>query len=203
MPTNPSQVVKTPIQFARRLEKIPARFYQAGTRRPFTHCGVCGQELFDPTLRYMVNKFYSGGELEHELVVCGDCQEALQKQYSGDSQTFLDSLLQRVDLSERYRLVFNNYTDRVVRMISYCILCRSSRFALKDYFEYAECQSDRLLISLHPTLVCSDCAHGIYESLSPVTREIRRRFFEPYFGAPPISGKKLERQNGKILHPMV
>ncbi len=195
--------LKAPVHFARRLEKIPARFFQSGSGRPFTRCDICDAALFEPTTRYMINKFYAAGEMQHEMVVCDGCQGALQTQYSPDSRTFLDSLLARVDLASRYRLVFSSFTDRVARMTAYCILCQTSRDKLHEYFEYAECQSDRLLISLHPTLVCTDCAQEIYSSLSPETRAIRRQFFEPHFGSPPITGKKIDKQNGKILHPMV
>ncbi len=203
MSTADVRTTKQTVQFARRLEKIPPRFFESGTRRPFQSCDICEQALFEPTLHHMINKFYSGGALQHEMVVCSACQIALQQQYSVDSRSFLDSLLARVDLADRYRLVFSNYTDRVARMTAYCILCRAARDTLPEYFEYAECQSDRLLISLHPTLVCVECAQEIYASLSEETRSVRRRFFEPHFGSPPIPGKKIHKQNGEVLHPMV
>ena len=121
--------------------------------------------------------------------------------YSAESLNTLKSIYSETYLQQRLEILYqtDGSEDRVANMLARCSICSAPRDEFATYFEYALCMQNELVFYTHPSMVCEKCTLHIYNSLSPQTKEHKRRFMQEQFGFPP-PGSSLQESDAETLH---
>gem|GEM_PF-2402583 len=168
-------------------EKIPLKFQREFEGKPFENCEYCRTPLQVEGKRYLVFKYYVGGELRQELAVCHACRTELKNGYSEESKATLKKIYNDAYVAGRLEILFqlNENDNRYLAMTEKCALCQTLKIELSEFFEYAWCEGDELVYYTQPSLICSKCAQSVYNQLSAETKDHKRKFYEKHYGYPP------------------
>ena len=179
--------------------EIPARFQSTFRGEVFQECDLCGKELRQEGMKYMIGKYYQDGQLKQESCLCFDCRGEIRQGYSKESEQIMGAFFSKEKKHERLDWASNLKKARLEKMIAACLQCGRSKEEVGNYFEYGLCVADRFLFYLHPYLHCEECIGQMVMSLSDQTNQFRERYYAQYYGLPPSDGLKVERKPLELL----
>jgi hypothetical protein len=148
-------------------ETIPPVFYRTFEDKPFDVCIFCHRPLLIDGSRYLIMKYYAGGELIQEMAVCHQCSSELRFGYSDESKQALKAIYDNAYVQRRLSILLQakENDDRVALMTNQCSICQISKENLEEYFRYAYCENNEIVFYTHPSMACHKCTLLIYLSL--------------------------------------
>lgn len=168
-----------------QVRPIPEHFERTFEVGRFEACDFCRRPLLQNGEYYMIIKYHTEGELKQEMAICQHTMTELGSGYSAHSSSATrdfylvgELVAHQARLRERPSMPLDQILDR-------CWRCSKPRSEVDQWFDYAAFDGKQMLVNTYPFMQCGECTVELVRSLSPETVEMRRRFFEIYFGPPP------------------
>lgn len=176
--------------FNNRIE-IPKPFHSENTGEPFRKCLVCGIDLIENKVEYLIEKAirrYPSHDVEDvifEHAICFKCQEDVSVNLSKESTQKINEYFRKnVDFRKRGMDMFSEEPD-AEKWMKNCIVKDKPYKDFSEYQIYAHCEGDEMLFSVFPFMISGEAMEDIQELLSKATKDELDDFMDNYHSVPP------------------
>lgn len=175
--------------------QIPDKFHNTLTEKAFADCGICGRDLREHNLAYLIEKAYRrfpdnrAEELLFEIAVCHDCARNMRTQLSQESRKAVNEFFYHEFMTRLQEL--READDEY--LMNHCLLSGKPLEEMNEYQIYAHCQGDHMADHGAAYILSDEVIEQIQELLSEETRDQLHRFSDDHLGTPPEIQKILDR----------
>ncbi len=180
------------IEFAEHYCDIPEVFYETNTKEPFRKCTICGIELIESNLPYVIEKAIKNypedkkTDVIFEYAICIECVEETRNSLSKESLEKINNyMLNHTDLLTRRNFLLSGNNLNVNDWLSNCVVNNKPTEELPEYQIVCQCQGDKMLYTYMPYMLSCDVTEEIQELLSKQTKDELDRFYDENLGLPP------------------
>ena len=185
------------------LVPIPEKFFSDAEGEPFKQCVVCGKDLLQPGVRYVVEKAIKNYKEDDvtstvfEYAMCMDCYNEMQKGMSEESmqnmQNYYMQMMRSMNPMRQF-IDINNFD--LNRWLSQCFFKEQPVNEMDEYEIIGQFDGANMILNSPPMAIGQQVMEEMSELISEKTRGEMDRFREQFLGPPPeieelIFGRKL------------
>ena len=182
---------------------IPKRFYSDVTEKPFHNCDICGKQLLNNNVSYVIEKViknYEGHDFSstiYEFAICLDCHTNMQKSMSAESLQNLQNHYSKV-MAEKGNepMMIDMQTFNMDDWLSKCFFSGGEIKDMKEYQIVGQFTGSKLIMNTPPIIIGHEAMKQMAGLLSEKTTDEMNGFRDKFLGPSPemeelINGKKL------------
>ncbi len=182
---------------------IPKRFYSDVTEKPFHNCDICGKQLLNNNVSYVIEKViknYEGHDFSstiYEFAICLDCHTNMQKSMSAESLQNLQNHYSKV-MAEKGNepMMIDMRTFNMDDWLSKCFFSGGEIKDMKEYQIVGQFTGSKLIMNTPPIIIGHEAMKQMAGLLSEKTTDEMNGFRDKFLGPSPemeelINGKKL------------
>lgn len=177
--------------------KIPEKFHNSLTEKPFEYCKMCQKELLNSQSDYIIEKAYrkfkdnQGEELIFEIAICHDCSANMRASLSKESLSNIQNFFFRKSMQRRAEI---EKSDSFIEdQLSECLLSGISIEHTEEYQIYAHCNGSQITADGGYFMLSDEIIEEIQSLLSKESKDELQRFADDNFGIPPELKKLFSR----------
>lgn len=182
---------------------IPKAFYSDGDGKPFENCLMCGKNLLEGDVTYVVEKAmknydkYDFSSTVYEFAICTDCHMEQQNKMSEESLHNMQSYYQnKIMEAGKQSVAIDLGSFDIKTWLSKCFFSDKPISQMKEYQIVAQFKGDKMLLNMPPMVIGEDILNDMADLLSDKTTDEMNGFREQFLGPPPefeefIYGKRL------------
>ncbi len=183
--------------------EIPNRFFSDVTDKPFDKCDVCGKQLLDNDVPYVVEKAiknYEGHDFSstiYEFAICTDCHTKMQQSMSAESiQSLQDYYNKEMMAKGQQAIMIDMRTFNLDNWLSHCFFKGDDISKMAEYQIVAQFKGNKLILNTPPIIIGELAMKEMADVLSKKTTDEMNGFRDKFLGPSPefeeaFSGKKL------------
>lgn len=162
---------------------VPELFHSEETGKPFANCSMCGCELGEDGIGYLIEKGFVRDETAFEYAICFRCHQKISSELSEASMKRIAHYFgERIDLVKRREEISEQSPDDWQAWLSRCVL--SGKPLGDEYQIYGQCDGGDLVLAYMPYAICGEELENIAQILSKETRDRIDDFVDDVLGVP-------------------
>lgn len=182
---------------------IPRRFYSDVTDMPFSSCNVCGVDLLNSDVQYVIEKAvknYDGHEFSstiYELAICLKCHTKMQQSMSKESINNIQSYHADIMAKKGNQPIMIDMSNfDLDTWLSKCFFHGGEISEMKEYQVVGQFKGNKMIMNTPPLIIGEEAMAEMAGLLSDKTTDEMNGFKEKFLGPSPeieemIYGKKL------------
>ncbi len=162
---------------------LPKTFWSFETGQPIEKCGLCGCNLLNPDLHYVIEKAFKERETIFEHALCIDCHAVSISQMSIESMEHIRSYFsERVDTEKRQFEGAEQFSNDHEQWMAHCMVKGYPASECGEYQIYGFCNGGNLIFDVAPYLLSGEVIEEIMDQLSSETIDALSEISDRLFG---------------------
>ena len=146
---------------------IPKNFYSDGEGKPFENCLICGKDLLNGDVSYVVEKAmknydkYEFSSTVYEFAICTDCHQEQQNKMSEESIANMQLYYQeKVKEAGKQTVAIDLRNFDLKTWLSKCFFTDKPISEMQEYQIVAQFKGNKMLMNMPPMVIGEELGRG-------------------------------------------